>query len=99
MKKQDVINSVGGYINTDGIPYDLDGEGMSNYLKGLGFQIELNYNSGSHGVVITAEGISVSTSGYVSRLEETYIEVPVYSESKDGDGFYNIVGYRKEYVS
>jgi len=30
--------------------------------------------------------------------EEIFIEVPIYSESKDDDGCYNIIGYRREYV-
>lgn len=29
---------------------------------------------------------------------EDYIEVPIYSDCKDDDGFYNIIGYRKEYI-
>lgn len=66
--KEDIISIAkrknGGYINTDGISYDLKGDGMAAYLKSKGFTVVKNYDTGRNGLVITAEGIKVSTNGY-----------------------------------
>lgn len=64
--KEDIITKAKekGFINTDGIRYDLDGKGMAEYLKSLGFNIISFRDTGKHGEVITAEGVTMSTNGY-----------------------------------
>jgi hypothetical protein len=68
--KQDIINIAKqkGFIDTDGILYDLKGDGMAAYLKNIGFTILKNYDTGRNGLVITEEGIKVSTNGYCSLI-------------------------------
>lgn len=62
------VGKVGFYINTDGIPYDLDGKGMAEYLKSLGFKILKYYDTGNNGLVLTDDGIKVSTNGFCSMI-------------------------------
>lgn len=64
--KEDIIVKAkeGNFINTDGIRYDLDGKGMAEYLKSLGFNIISYRDTGKHGDVITAENVIMSTNGY-----------------------------------
>jgi hypothetical protein len=57
---------IGFYINTDGIISDLDGKGTSDYLRTLGFKIIKYYDTGKNGIVLTEDGIKVSTNGFCS---------------------------------
>ena len=74
LTKEEIITNTksnnGIFINTDGITYNLDGRGMAEYLKSIGFGIIRNYDCGTNGVVLTSEGIRVSTNGYCSIIEE-----------------------------
>lgn len=54
----------GGYLNTNGIRYDLDGKGMADYLRSIGFEVIQHYDTGRNGIVILKDGIKVSTNGY-----------------------------------
>jgi len=46
----------------------LDGSDTAAWLRERGFDVVRNYDAKTHGVAITACGITVSTNGYVSRL-------------------------------
>ncbi|WP_035284240.1 MULTISPECIES: hypothetical protein [unclassified Clostridium] len=56
----------GFFINTDNIHYDLDGKRMAEYLKSIGFNIIRHFDTGRNGLVLTQEGIQVSTNGHCS---------------------------------
>lgn len=70
LTKEEIIKNAieknGFFINTDGISYDLNGKGMAEYLMSLGFVIIKYYDTGRNGLVLTQEGIKVSTNGYCS---------------------------------
>lgn len=68
--KIDIIETAkkGDFINTDGIRYDLDGKGMAEYLKSLGFEIISHKDKGTHGEIKTKEGIKLSTNGFCSII-------------------------------
>ena len=70
LTKEEIIKNVieknGFFINTDGISYDLNGKSMAEYLMSLGFGIIKYYDTGTNGIVLTQEGIKVSTNGYCS---------------------------------
>ena len=72
LTKEEIIKNTieknGFFINTDGISYDLNGKGMAEYLMSLGFGIIKYYDAGTHGIVLTREGIEVSTNGYCSMF-------------------------------
>lgn len=63
---KNTIAKDGFFINTDGISYDLEGKGMAQYLATLGFNIIKYYDTGRNGLVLTEEGIKISTNGYCS---------------------------------
>ena len=63
---KNTIKNKGFFINTEGISYDLNGKGMAEYLMSIGFGIIKYYDAGTHGTVLTLEGIEVSTNGYCS---------------------------------
>lgn len=71
---KNTIEKNGFFINTDNIPFDLDGKGMAEYLKSIGFNIIRYFDTGRNGLVLTQEGIQVSTNGYCSiRLNIKFI--------------------------
>lgn len=49
--------------------YDMDGGQLRTLLENDGYKIDRNYNTGKCGVVITSEGIHISTSGWVSKID------------------------------
>lgn len=65
---KNTIEKDGFFINTDGIFYDLEGKGMAEYLTTIGFKVIKYYDTGRNGVVLTQEGIKVSTNGYCSII-------------------------------
>ena len=46
----------------------LDGSDVAEWLRERGFEVVRNYDAKTHGIAITACGITVSTNGYVSRV-------------------------------
>jgi hypothetical protein len=62
--KQQNNGYTGGFMNTDGILYDLDGKHTAEYLHSLGFEIISYRDTGRNGLVTTKEGIKISTNGY-----------------------------------
>jgi hypothetical protein len=59
----------GFFMNTDNIRYDLDGRGMAEYLKSIGFNIIRYFDAGRNGLVLTQEGVQVSTNGHCSIIK------------------------------
>ena len=45
----------------------LDGSDAAAWLRERGFDVVTNYDAKTHGIAITACGITLSTNGYVSR--------------------------------
>lgn len=66
MSKKEILESVGGYINTANV-YDMDGQGIAKALEKIGFTITDYHDTGRNGIVITREGIKISTNGFVSQ--------------------------------
>ncbi len=66
---ENTLKSDGFYINTDNITYDLQGKGMAQYLTSIGFNVIKNFDTGANGIVLTEEGIEVSTNGYCSIIK------------------------------
>jgi hypothetical protein len=59
-----------GYLPWGGFR-TLDGSDVANWLRERGFEVVRNYDAKTHGIAITACGIAVSTSGYVSRATQS----------------------------
>lgn len=53
-----------GFLNTDGIRYDLNGKGMREYLESIGVKTLSNRDTGRNGLIECENGIVVSTNGY-----------------------------------
>lgn len=75
--KQEIIERAkevnGFFINTDGIAQDLNGCSMAKYLEALGFRVTKYYDKGANGLVLTEEGITVSTNGHCVLINSDII--------------------------
>lgn len=61
----------GAFLNTDGIRYDLDGQGMLEYLEGIGIKTIQNWDARRNGYVLCENGLLVSTNGYAHKTDGT----------------------------
>ncbi len=61
----------GAYLNTDGIRYDLDGQGMRDYLESIGVKTIQNWDAHRNGYVLCENGLLVSTNGHASKTDGT----------------------------
>jgi len=59
----------GAYLNTDGIRYDLDGQGLRDYLESIGFKTVQNWDARRNGYVLCENGLLVSTNGYAQKTD------------------------------
>lgn len=69
MNKQEILNCVGTFkLNNDQeflrASLDLNSAGIRKYLESKGFTVLRNYDIGQKGIVITKEGIRISTNGH-----------------------------------
>jgi membrane-associated protease RseP (regulator of RpoE activity) len=73
LTKEEIINKAiaedGFFLNTDGIPTDLDGTFMAAYLTHIGFTVTRHFDTGTHGRIETKEGLNFSTNGYCYMYE------------------------------
>lgn len=73
--KQQVVNAIrktnngqGFHLSRDEVyqPYaDLDGSHARQWLESLGFEVVSNVDTGRCGLAVTAEGVHLSTNGFI----------------------------------